>query len=146
MCLGLDVPICLSPLQVQYAAHASLADDPGYRRLIDRLIDLKKRGRKISGTFQYYRNIRDLATFRCAPLLVPRILPNGRILYPCRPKGRIAGSILEFGSWERTWGAARRTYGESGECERSCRIRCYIEPSLLMKSPVSIAREFVEQR
>jgi MoaA/NifB/PqqE/SkfB family radical SAM enzyme len=144
-CLGRDIAVCLSPLQIDYDAHASFEGDTGYRRLIDRLIGLKKSGGNVSGTVKYYENIRQLEKFRCIPILVPRILPNGNILYPCRPKGDIAGNILQLGSWERTLGDAVRRYGKIEECDRSCRIRCYIEPSLIMKHPVSVIGEFLGQ-
>ncbi|MFH1220365.1 MAG: radical SAM protein [Candidatus Eisenbacteria bacterium] len=141
-CLDRNIPICFSPLQVDYRAHDSLQGDPAYTIFVDRLIDLKRRGKRISGSYDYYRNIRNFAAFRCVPMLIPRILPNGRLLYPCRPKGRIAGNILDFGSWGGTVNDAIQRFGAIEPCERSCRIRCYIEPSLLMKNPGSLIREF----
>ncbi len=144
-CHSRDISICLSPLQTQYKAHCSFEDDGQYRNLINRIIELKKKGARISGTRNYYRNIRKLEDFRCIPMLIPRILPNGNILYPCRPKGNVAGNIVQHGSWDRVLAEAERDYGRVENCDRSCRIRCYIEPSLLMKDPVSMVKEFIEQ-
>ncbi|HUV37453.1 MAG TPA: radical SAM protein [Patescibacteria group bacterium] len=144
-CLERDIAVCLSPLQMDYAAHASLRDDVRYVNLIDRLMALKRRGAKISGSYGYYRNIRDFDPYRCIPTLIPRILPDGTILYPCRPAGARGGNILDFGSWEKTLEDAVRSNGRFERCDRSCRIRCYIEPSILMNDPVSFVREFLGQ-
>lgn len=144
-CLERDIAVCLSPLQVDYAAHASLRGDARYANLIDRLLALKKAGANISGSYGYYRNIRDFDPYHCIPTLIPRILPDGTILYPCRPAGERGGNILDFGSWERALGDAARANGGFGPCDRSCRIRCYIEPSLLMRNPFTFMREFLGQ-
>jgi MoaA/NifB/PqqE/SkfB family radical SAM enzyme len=141
-CLERDIWICLSPLQKGYRVPRSLESSREYARFIDEVIALKKDGKKISGSLAFYENIRDLRPFRCLPLVIPRILPDGRILYPCRPKGRVGASILSFGSWEGAAADAARRFGPPPDCRDSCRIRCYIEPSLIMKQPFRLAREF----
>jgi MoaA/NifB/PqqE/SkfB family radical SAM enzyme len=133
--------VCISPLQHDYAVPPALAASGEYRALIDRVLGMKRAGRRISGSAAFYRNIRDGATYRCHPFVIPRILPSGHLLYPCRPQGAVGGSVLEHGSWERAVREARERFGPIPACRRSCRIRCYIEPSLALSGPWRVARE-----
>jgi pyruvate-formate lyase-activating enzyme len=142
-CTERRIRLCLSPLHEGYQVRMSERDLPAYRQFVERVIDAKRRGASVSGSYAFYENVRTLAPYTCLPMLIPRILPNGHLLYPCRPRGRIAGSILELGSWRAAFEDAVRRFGKVGRCQQACRIRCYIEPSLLMRRPLGLLREFV---
>jgi hypothetical protein len=140
-CLKRRIRICLSPLHTGYRVSVGEAERATYEAFFDQIVRLKRAGEAISGSFAFYENVRRLGAYRCLPMLIPRILPDGRLMYPCRPKGQIAGSILEHGSWGETVREAVRRYGRVRHCDRSCRIRCYIEPSLLLTRPAALVRE-----
>lgn len=144
-CLNHRIPFCFSPLQVNYDLHPDLIDDPEYREFITRLIRIKRRTGLVSGSYLYYRNIHDFSDYRCYPWIIPRIFPNGDLIFPCRPRGKPLGNLLETGSWDLLEEKAS-DLGWEGSCRRSCRIRCYIEPSLLAPRPWNILREFLFHR
>ena len=145
-CLENRIHFCFSPRQKDYQPDPGLIGDREYREFISRLIRAKRKTGLISGGYQFYENIRDFTAFRCYPWLIPRIFPNGDLIFPCRPRGRAVGNLLESGSWEVLERRARAGPGRDFSCDRSCRIRCYIEPSLFAPHPLRTFREFVFHR
>jgi MoaA/NifB/PqqE/SkfB family radical SAM enzyme len=144
-CLDKEIKICLSPQVVNYAPHPALLQNVEYEELIRKIIDLKKITNLISGSLLFYKSIHRFEPFECYPFLVPRIFPRGELLYPCRPLGeqRCRVNLLEAGTWERAANLAAESFGSLNSCQRSCRIRCYIEPSLLTRNPWAIIPEFI---
>lgn len=144
-CTRNNIKICLSPLVVDYAPHRELMHNSEYQELIKTVINLKKKSRIISGTFLFYRSILNCEPYTCQPFLVPRIFPMGELLYPCRPIGEKGQrvSLLKAGSWENAVRVAERSFSPVTKCNRSCRIRCYIEPSLITRHPWHILSEYI---
>lgn len=140
-CTDRGIYICLSPMHENYAVSIPPAARDEYDALLQTIIRRKRAGASISGSLAFYENARTLEPYVCLPMLIPRILPRGELLYPCRPRGQIVGSILELGSWAAAVRAARKRFGPPKRCLASCRIRCYIEPSLLMSRPTRLLRE-----
>ena len=142
-CVERRIRICLSPVHRNYRVEFQGEALREYRAFIDEVISMKRKGAPVSGSYAFYQNVKSLNRYECLPMLIPRILPTGDLLYPCRPRGHIAGNILGLGSWEATVQDAVDRYGRVDRCSDSCRIRCYIEPSLLMRKPLSLMREFL---
>jgi hypothetical protein len=123
-----------------------VSDD--YRVLIKRIIQLKKRGAPILGSTAYLQTMLDLQPYACYPTLTPRILPNGWLLYPCRPmekdegeQGGRAVNLQEVSSWQAAWNIAQVTYGAAPAACGSCFQQCYAEPSLMQSKPLAFLWE-----
>jgi hypothetical protein len=52
--------------------------------------------------------------------MFPRVYPNGDVFYPCEPLRKIAGNVLEDGSFAKIFERGRRLYGEVPECKSIC--------------------------
>ena len=121
-----------------------------YRDLINYIISLKKRGAPIIGSVAYLKTMVDLQPYACYPTLTPRILPDGWLLYPCRPmekddgeQGGRAVNLLETSSWQSAWNIAQVTYGEAPAACGSCFQQCYAEPSLMQSRPLTFLWEWL---
>ena len=119
-----------------------------YRALIERIITLKKRGAPILGSTAYLKTMLDLQPYACYPTLTPRILPDGWLLYPCRPmekdngeQGGRAVNLLEVSSWQAAWNLAQVAYGQAPAACGSCFQQCYAEPSLMQTHPLAFLWE-----
>lgn len=121
-----------------------------YRPLLERLAVLKKRGAPLLGSAAYLHTVAALAPYSCYPLLVPRILPNGDLLYPCRPiekaataQGGRPANLLAVNSWEEALTLAWAEYGPPPRVCNSCYQQCYIEPSWMQGHPATLLWELL---
>ena len=73
----------LSPEIVGTTVNPALRDNEAYRQLIDRTLEMKRSQRGVLGVPEYLVGIRDFSAFRCYPLLMPVIRPDGCMYYPC---------------------------------------------------------------
>jgi MoaA/NifB/PqqE/SkfB family radical SAM enzyme len=106
------------------------ADLPEYRRSVDQLIEMKKKGRPIINSLTYLRMVRDRnLDFRChAPQIVLSVASDGTI-QTCRvhkePLGNVSQGLAEV--WESS---IERRKEIVRECE-GCLFFGYVENSLL---------------
>jgi MoaA/NifB/PqqE/SkfB family radical SAM enzyme len=119
----------------------SLRGCDGYRELIDAVAERKRRGAAVLGVPHYLRGIRDFTDFRCHPLLMPVIRPDGRLYYPCLESKRAEVDILEAGSYETAIAMARRRLGGIPDCRSCCHLFCHMALSLLQRHPIAALRE-----
>jgi MoaA/NifB/PqqE/SkfB family radical SAM enzyme len=131
----------LSPEIRGRTAHPDLVGSLEYQRLVEDLEERKRRGAAVLGVPQYLRGIRDFANFRCHPLLMPVLRPDGRLYYPCLESKRAEVSVLEEGSYEEALRESRRRLGEVPECRGCCHIFCHMALSLLQRHPFSAWQE-----
>ena len=136
----------LSPEIVGTAVTAALRDNAAYRRLIDRTLAAKRSRRGVLGVPEYLTGIRDFSRFRCHPLLMPVIRPDGRMYYPCLEWKRAEINLLEAGGYFQALDAARRRFGEIPDCGDCCHIFCHMALSLLQSHPLSAIRELKHWR
>jgi MoaA/NifB/PqqE/SkfB family radical SAM enzyme len=150
-CLGIrPTPplISFSPQSYNNWPRYELMVSPEYRAFVENLIRLKRAGAPILASHGYLDMLLDFVPYDCYPTLVPRILPDGSLAYPCRPfekadngQGGKAVNLLTVRTWAEAWRTARSLYGQPPRTCHSCFQQCYAEPSLMQVRPVSLAWE-----
>jgi MoaA/NifB/PqqE/SkfB family radical SAM enzyme len=106
------------------------ADLPEYRRSVDRLIEMKKKGRPIINSLTYLKMVRDQRPdFRChAPQIVLHVASDGTIMN-CRVHKEPLGNVSE--GIARVWKSSKKRREEIvRDCE-GCLFFGYVENSLL---------------
>jgi MoaA/NifB/PqqE/SkfB family radical SAM enzyme len=138
-----------SPQSVNNWPRYELMVSEQYTAFITRLIDLKQRGAPILGSLPYLRLMLDLQPYPCYPLLVPRVMPDGTLAYPCRPIERGGGAhggrvnLLNVGDWGKAVRLGASLFGLPPLTCGSCYQQCYVEPSLMQARPLDWLREVV---
>ena len=143
-----ELRISFSPQSVNNLPRYELVTSPAYRAFIEKLITLKKRGAPILGSLSYFRMLLDQTPYECYPTLIPRILPDGWLTYPCRPMEKAGGeqggravNLLDVQTWEEAWKTAIKIYGDAPTSCVSCFQQCYAEPSLMQAKPLEYLNE-----
>jgi hypothetical protein len=147
-CTENNVRISFSPQSVNNLPRYELVTSPEYRAFIRKLIGLKKQGAPIFGSFSYFDILLDQTPYECYPTLIPRILPDGWLTYPCRPMEKAGGeqggravNLLNVRTWDEAWAAAAKMYGEVPTSCVSCYQQCYAEASLMQAHPLAYLSE-----
>ena len=103
------------------------------------MISRKKRGAPILGSTVYLKTLLEQKPYKCYPTIIPRITPDGWLIYPCLPMEKDGGqsggrpiNLRDVSDWDEAWAAAIRT---------SCFQQCYAEPSLMQSYPLRWALE-----
>ena len=140
--------ISFSPQSINNWPRYELVTSPEYCALIEKIIQLKKQGAPILGSLSYFRTLLKQTPYECYPTLVPRILPDGWLAYPCRPMEKAGGeqggrpiNLLDVQTWEEAWGIATEKYGAAPTSCVSCFQQCYAEPSLMQAHPFEFISE-----
>jgi len=149
-CLKHDVSVSFSPQAVDDWPRYELVVSAEYKAFIDRLIGLKRSGAPIAGSTAYLRSIRDFTPYACYPTLIPRVMADGGLVYPCRPIERRGGAnggrpanLLAVESWDEAMELATAVYGEPPRHCSSCFQQCFAEPSLMQSRPLDWMAEQV---
>jgi MoaA/NifB/PqqE/SkfB family radical SAM enzyme len=149
-CTEYNAQISFSPQSVNNMLRYELVTSSEYRAFIEKLIQRKKQGAPILGSFSYFKTLLDQVPYECYPTLVPRILPDGWLTYPCRPMEKAGGeqggqavNLLQVETWEEAWRIAREKYGDAPTSCASCFQQCYAEPSLMQAHPLEYFSEKV---
>ena len=142
------VLISFSPQSVNNWPHYDLLTAQAYRDFVQHLIDRKRAGARILGSLAYFRMLVGFTPYACYPLLVPRVMPNGDLVYPCRPielsgttRGGRPCNLLNVETWNEAICLALQAYDEPPQTCTSCFQQCFAEPSLLQARPLSLLRE-----
>lgn len=148
-CTNNHVLVSFSPQARHNWPAYELLVSPGFKTLIEKLIDAKKNGAPILGSLAYLETLSDFSTYRCYPTTAPRVMPDGELIYPCRPVEKendsFGGSInlKRLRSWEEAVAVLRQEYGDPPISCTSCYQQCYIEPSLMQAQPLALLSELV---
>ena len=144
-CIENHAQISFSPQSVNNLPRYELVTAPGYRAFIKKVMELKKHGAPIFGSVSYFKMLLDQVPYECYPTLVPRILPDGWLVYPCRPMEKAGGTpaaqggravnLLDVKTWDEAWSIAKEKYGDAPTSCVSCFQQCYAEPSLMQARP-----------
>lgn len=141
-CIENNASISFSPQSVNNMPRYELVTSREYRDFVEKLLQLKKQGAPILGSIAYFKTLLDQTPYECYPTLVPRIMPDGWLAYPCRPMEKAGGeqggravNLLNVSTWEEAWKIAKEKYGEAPTSCVSCFQQCYAEPSLMQAYP-----------
>ena len=149
-CIENNVRISFSPQSVNNMPRYDLVTAPEYRAFIEKVIRLKKQGAPVLGSHSYFKILLDQTPYECYPTLIPRIMPDGWLAYPCRPMEKAGGeqggkavNLLSVETWEDAWRIARAKYGNAPTSCVSCFQQCYAEPSLMQARPFEYLAELL---
>jgi len=149
-CTAHGLLISFSPQAVHNWPHYDLLVSKDYQAFLSQLMTYKRRGAPILGSMAYLRTLRDMVPYACYPTLVPRVTPQGDLLYPCRPIEKEGDShggrpcnLLNVTSWQHAIQRAVETYGLPPRMCTSCFQQCFAEPSLMQSHPLSLLWEWV---
>ena len=147
-CVENNVQISFSPQSVNNLPRYELVTSPEYCAFVEKIIQLKKQGAPIFGSVSYFKTLIDQTPYECYPTLVPRIMPDGWLAYPCRPMEKAGGeqggravNLLDVQTWDEAWRIATEKYGEVPTSCVSCFQQCYAEPSLMQAHPFEYLTE-----
>ena len=147
-CVENNAQISFSPQSVNNLPRYELVTSPEYRVFVEKIIQLKKQGAPIMGSVSYFKTLIDQTPYECYPTLVPRIMPDGWLAYPCRPMEKAGGeqggravNLLDVQTWDEAWRIAKEKYGEVPTACVSCFQQCYAEPSLMQAHPFEYLTE-----
>jgi MoaA/NifB/PqqE/SkfB family radical SAM enzyme len=147
-CLEHQLLVSFSPQAVHNWPHYDLLVSDAYKAFLTQVIQLKRQGAPILGSAAYLHTMRNLIPFTCYPTLVPRVMPNGDLVYPCRPIEREQGThggrpcnLLEVASWKDALDIALAVFGLPPRICTSCFQQCFAEPSLMQTHSLGLANE-----
>jgi MoaA/NifB/PqqE/SkfB family radical SAM enzyme len=147
-CQGNNAQISFSPQSFNNLPRYELVTSPEYRTFIQKVMELKKQGAPILGSYSYFSILLDQTPYECYPTLVPRIMPDGWLAYPCRPMEKAGGeqggravNLLDVETWQEAWHIAKEKYGDVPTSCVSCFQQCYAEPSLMQAHLVEYLNE-----
>ena len=124
----------------------SLLYNPRYRAFVDKLVRLREeRKAPINGTPRMLRTLLEFREFHCYPTMFPRVYPNGDVFYPCEPLRKIAGNLLEDGSFQKIFERGRRLYGEIPECKSICYLFGNVLSSYYVEDFWGLAGDFIRR-
>lgn len=143
-CIEYKILLSFSPQAVNNWPRYELLTSPEYRTFIHRALKLKKRGAPILGSNAYLKTLLDQKPYECYPTIIPRIMPDGWLIYPCLPMEKDGGeqggrpvNLRDVTHWDEAWDTAQRIYGEAPSSCTSCFQQCYAEPSLMQARPLA---------
>jgi MoaA/NifB/PqqE/SkfB family radical SAM enzyme len=140
-CVDNQMLVSFSPQALHNWPCYELLVSDEFKILIEKLIEAKKSGAPILGSLAYLETLTDFSTYKCYPTAAPRVMPDGELIYPCRPvekeKDSFGGSInlKTVNSWSEAVAQLEDQYGAPPISCMSCYQQCYIEPSLMQAQP-----------
>jgi MoaA/NifB/PqqE/SkfB family radical SAM enzyme len=143
-CAAHHILLSFSPQAVNNWPRYELLVSPEYRAFIQRALTLKRRGAPILGSTAYLKTLLEGKPYECYPTIIPRITPDGWLIYPCLPMEKDGGeqgghpvNLRDVTHWDEAWDTAQRIYGEAPSSCTSCFQQCYAEPSLMQARPLA---------
>ena len=97
----------------------------------------------INGSPRLLRTLLEFQEFHCYPTMFPRVYPNGDVFYPCEPLRKIAGNLLQDGSFDRVFERGRRLYGEIPACRSTCYLFGNVLSSYYVEDFWGLAGDFI---
>jgi MoaA/NifB/PqqE/SkfB family radical SAM enzyme len=150
LCSDLDILVSFSPQSVLNWPSYDLLVSQNYREFLERTKTQKEHGAPILGSQAYFETLHAFSPYACYPTLVPRVWPDGSLLYPCRPIEREGGSrggrpvnLLDVQNWKEVMQPALDLYGQPPVTCTSCFQQCFAEPSLMQVFPLKWLAEWI---
>jgi MoaA/NifB/PqqE/SkfB family radical SAM enzyme len=152
-CAKNHILAAFSPQSVHNWPSYEVLVSPDYRQTLLWLMEQKVKGAPVLGSRAYLQTLANLVPYTCHPTIVPRVMPDGSLIYPCRPFEREGGShggkianLVKAGSWKEAVRQSQSVYGLPPETCSSCFQQCYAEPSLMQEKPFEFLIELLSQR
>ncbi len=152
-CVEYNIAFAFSPQSFNNWPHYQLLVSENYKTFVDQVIAYKKQKQKIIGSLAYLKLMRNFQPYNCYPSLVIRVLPNGDLIYPCRPiersqtpHGGRPCNLTQVDSWSEAITLAEHEFGPPPTSCVSCFQQCYTEPSLMQARPVTLLQEMLTYR
>ncbi len=149
-CVENKVLLSFSPQAVNNWPHFDLITSDEYHSFIKKVLKAKKSGSPVLASTAYLKTLLDQKPYACYPTIIPRITPDGWLIYPCLPMEKDAGesggrpvNLLDVSSWDEAWQIAIERYGEAPSSCTSCFQQCYAEPSLMQSRPIAWISEYL---
>ena len=136
----------VSPEIAGTTVNPALRENDRYKSLVDEVLKAKSAQTGVLGIPQYLIGIHDFTRFRCHPLLMPTIRPDGRMYYPCLESKNAEINLLEYGNYGDALRSVRAREGEIPQCPDCCHIFCHMALSLLQRHPISALAEMKHWR
>lgn len=143
-CIEYKIRLSFSPQAVNNWPRYDLLTSPEYHAFIQHVLALKKCGAPILGSTAYLKTLLEGSPYECYPTIIPRITPDGWLIYPCLPMEKDGGeqggrpvNLRDVTHWDQAWDMAQRIYGEAPSSCTSCFQQCYAEPSLMQARPLA---------
>jgi len=130
-----------SPQLAGTAVHPLLRGNPRYVRLVERVREAKRERAGILGVDEYLLRVRDFAGYRCHPLLMPVIRPDGKMPYPCLERPAVKVDLLAQRRFRNALAVAQRGAAGALSCRENCQIFCHMALSLLQRHPLQALGE-----
>ena len=123
-----------------------LLHSPRYREFVEKLVRLRtERRAPINGSPRLLRTLLEFRQFHCYPTMFPRVYPNGDVFYPCEALRKIAGNLLEDGTFDRVFERGRKLYGEIPACQSICYLFGNVLSSYYVEDFWGLAGEYVRR-
>jgi MoaA/NifB/PqqE/SkfB family radical SAM enzyme len=141
--------VSFSPQAVRNWPHYDLLISQEYKTTLDQIRAIKKEGGPILGSHAYYQTMANLSPYKCFPTLAPRVMPNGDLIYPCRPIEKEQDShggstnLINSGTWDQAMTNLIEDYDQPPIACTSCFQQCYAEPSLMQSKPFAYSNELL---
>jgi len=149
-CKEHKILVSFSPQAVMNWPDYELLVSQDYKTFLRELIEEKLRGGPVLGSLAYLRTLLDFQPYACYPTLVPRVMPNGDLSYPCRPiekddngHGGRPCNLLQVKDWHQALSMAVAAYGRPPLLCASCYQQCFAEPSLMQARPLDGLAEWL---
>ena len=149
-CKAENILVSFSPQAVQNWPNYDLLVSQEYKDFLQHLLAEKERGGPVLGSRAYLQTLFEFKPYACYPTLIPRVNPNGDLLYPCRPiekedngHGGRPANLLAVRNWNEAIQRATLEYGLPPVLCTSCFQQCYAESSLLQAQPAAWLDEWL---
>lgn len=150
LCRENNLLVSYSPQAVMNWPSYDLLVSAEYKSFLAEIIEQKQRGAPVLGSLAYLRTLLDFHPYACYPTLVPRVLPAGELVYPCRPiqkenngHGGEPCNLREVHDWNDALRRAVKEFNEPPLVCMSCYQQCYAEPSLMQTRPFDWLSEWL---
>lgn len=126
----LDVWFVPVPVNHKHEPNRVLVDNPAYRKLVERIIDRKRKGYKIIGSETLLRRLLEAAPYECITSLKPHVWSNGEICWPCRASVNVepvSVNLLDHETFDAAYEAGRKLINPSffhGPAKNQCGGQC----------------------
>jgi MoaA/NifB/PqqE/SkfB family radical SAM enzyme len=153
----LGIGFCPVPLNVGPRVERSVQDDPGYRALVERILERKRAGHDVIGSVRMNERLLRSGPLDCRNTLKPHIDHDGSLFWPCKASVNVAPKhvrVLDFDDVDGLYAHACRLVDPTrfhGPAANQCGASCnwaqnYTTDAYAhgLRHPLSLVREVAQ--